>query len=170
MNIERILSRHIVTAPRSASAQAVACLMRDHHVGMVLVTEDPPSQYQAIGIITDRDLALRVSAEGRSPQQTCAGELLTAALYSISATCSVTEAILMMKERGVRRLAVLDEQNRLIGVISVDDVIDALAAEMDALRSIFRTERQQEALLTSDWPLQAAPWQMPAMTAQQAVA
>jgi len=158
MNIERILSRKLVTAPRSATAQAVAKLMLEHHVGMVLVTDDPPNQYQAIGVLTDRDLALRALAPGLPPAQTRAGDLLTASLYSIAVTATIPQTILMMKERGVRRLAVLDDSNRLIGVVSLDDVIDALGVEMDAIRGIYRNERAHEAGSSGPWPLRDAPW------------
>ncbi len=162
MNIERILSRTLVTAPRSASVQTVAKLMLEHHVGMVLVTDDPPNQYQAIGVLTDRDLALRALAPALPAAQTHAGDLLTASLYSIAVTSTIPQTILMMQERGVRRLAVLDESNRLIGVVSLDDVIDALGVEMDAIRGIFRSERAHEAGSSGPWPLRDAPWAAPA--------
>lgn len=106
MKVKRIYSRDVIRAPRSFSLEQVAVLMRQHHVGAVLVTEDEPSDNQAIGIVTDRDLVLQAIAEGIGPREATIADVMTPSIASVSENADIFEALETMRAKGVRRLAV----------------------------------------------------------------
>ena len=144
MNVSRIYTRSLVAAQRSNSLQKAASLMRTHHVGALLVTEDEPNSDRAIGIVTDRDLVVQVIADGISPEKRTIGEVMTLGISTIAETSDVHEAIEVMRSDGIRRLAVADEHGTLLGVLSFDDVIDAIAVELSGLADSIRSERARE--------------------------
>lgn len=144
MNIERIYSRNIIRAPRSCTLQEAALLMRRHHVGALLVTGDQPDQHEVVGIVTDRDLVLEAMADGIDPADATLDEVMTPDLATVSETADLHEAMEIMRENGVRRLAVSNGDGMLVGIVSLDDVIDALGAEVASLTGILRSERERE--------------------------
>jgi len=129
MSIEKLMHRDAVVQPPVASCSAAAELMRDRSVGSIVVVEDEAP----IGVVTDRDLVTRVLAEHRAPDQVTLREVMSAAPIYLSKQRSLDEAIATMKEFGVRRLPVVDVQNRPIGVLSLDDVLIHLAQQVSAL-------------------------------------
>ncbi|HZP91562.1 MAG TPA: CBS domain-containing protein [Burkholderiales bacterium] len=144
MNVERIYSRNIVRVPRSSTLRDAAILMRDYHVGALLVTEDAPNEDRVMGIVTDRDLVLQAMAEGIGPDDATIGEVMTPDLVTIEGEADLHEAMETMRENGVRRLAVTADSGALVGVVSFDDVVDALAAEVGSLAGILKSEREFE--------------------------
>ena len=144
MNVSRIYTRSLIAAQRSNSLQTAAALMRLHHVGALLVTDDEPNSDRAIGILTDRDLVVQVIADGISPEKRTVGEVMTHGISTISEASDVHEAIEVMRSDGIRRLAVADEHGTLLGVLSFDDVIDAIAVELSGLADSIRSERERE--------------------------
>lgn len=160
MNVGQIHSPNLVRVPRSGSLHQAALLMRQHHVGALLVTADPPDNARVIGIVTDRDLVLRGLAMGIGPGDAALGDLLTGGLVTIDAEAGLRDAVEVMRREGVRRLGVTDQRSELVGLVSFDDLVDAIAArfaqsaanasdlavaaEMEALAGILRTERVRE--------------------------
>jgi CBS domain-containing protein len=115
-----------VCAQLDETAFTIARKMRDHRVGSVVVTRgDVP-----LGIITDRDIAIRVVAGGRSPHFTLAADIVTYDATTIPNTASLDTAARMMRERGVRRLPIVNEQNKVTGVVSADDLVALFTAEL----------------------------------------
>jgi CBS domain-containing protein len=143
MNIDRIYSRNIVGAPRSSSLEEAAGLMRQYHVGALVVTDDAPCTDRAIGIVTDRDFVVRGLADGIAATLTI-GELATGALFSIAEHADIHEAMETMRTEGVRRLLVTGDGGAIVGIVSLDDVVDALAAELSSLAGVIRGERDRE--------------------------
>ncbi|HEU0203787.1 MAG TPA: CBS domain-containing protein [Burkholderiaceae bacterium] len=129
MNVGQISSRNIVRVPRSCRLQEAAALMRDFHVGALIVTDDAPADDHAIGIVTDRDLVLKALAEGIGPQEASLGDVMTEGLATVHEAADVHTAMETMREHGVRRVIVTATDGTLVGVVSLDDVIDALAAQ-----------------------------------------
>ncbi len=108
-----------VTAPVADAAQ----IMRDYNIGDVLVMMSDGSLG---GIITDRDLAIRVLAPGYDPHALKVGDVLSDGVRSIGSDQPVTDAVAMMRDHAIRRLPVVDD-GRLMGVVSLGD----LAMERD---------------------------------------
>ncbi|MBS0445869.1 MAG: CBS domain-containing protein [Proteobacteria bacterium] len=134
MNLIDCCRREIVYVDASASLQTAAALMREHHVGALLVTTPGADrQAHACGIVTDRDLAIEVLARGADPGALCIGQVASATILGVPARASVEDAVLRMEQSGVRRLLVTDEDGGVLGILSVDDVVAIVAAELGGL-------------------------------------
>lgn len=133
MRIGEICTRPAVTCERGASARQLAQLMAERHVGDLVVVErgDVP-----LGIVTDRDLAVQVVARGRDPDRVCAGDLMHARLVKVEQSDLVHDAIWHMRSHRVRRLPVVDAHDRLVGVLTADDLARFLADELGAVAGI----------------------------------
>lgn len=154
MKVADICTRQVVVADRAASLQRAASLMREHHVGTLLVTADGGDGVRAVGIVTDRDLVVEAMARGLDLDDTEVGRLATNSLAAVRANASIDEAISAMKEGGVRRLVVTEEDGRIRGIVSLDDVLDGFAHEMlelsQAARGGIERESAQRPALEGD--------------------
>ena len=130
MRIGDICTRSVVTCRRSASVLEVARLMRDRHVGDVIVVDESEGPPTPVGIVTDRDLVVAVLAEGVSADGLCAGDLIVNELITAFESELVYDAIWHMRRKGIRRLPIVDAQCHLRGVLTADDVIRFLAEEL----------------------------------------
>jgi CBS domain-containing protein len=117
VRLSEIMTAGVVTSPPEASAASVAGLMRDHRVGSVVIVDhgDTP-----VAMVTDRDLALRVLAEGASPEHEVGG-FATRPLVCGDPGMELDEAAALMVQHRVRRLPVVEE-GRLIGIVTLDDI------------------------------------------------
>jgi CBS domain-containing protein len=105
------------TVEADRPAMEAARLMRDHDFGDVPVTEGG----RLVGIVTDRDIAVRLVAEGRDPGTAVREVCTSGSLVTVTADTTATEAVRLMREHAVRRLPVLDG-DRLIGIVSLGDM------------------------------------------------
>src|SRR5438105_509501 len=106
--------------PNDTVGQA-ARVMRREDVGPVPVINDDQSR-QLIGIVTDRDLALKVVAESRDSNHTSVLDVMTSTIVVCRAGEDVSSAIRAMEEHQVRRIPVIDDEGRIVGIISQADV------------------------------------------------
>jgi CBS domain-containing protein len=125
----------IITASPSESLTAVARLMDEHNVGAVVIAED----HRPVGIVTDRDLAVGVLARGRSGESSVAG-IMSTPVQTVHRDDGVFDTSDLMRETGVRRLPVVDDDGRLVGVVTFDDVLCVLAQELSNLGRGIRSE------------------------------
>lgn len=139
MNIDSICRHDIVTADRALTLRQAATLMREHHVGALVVTAQTPDGVEARGIVTDRDLVVEAMARGLDAATATVGELSGGRLVTVPGSAGIGEAIAAMQKEGVRRLLVATPEGGLGGVVSIDDLLDALAAEMVGLARAIRT-------------------------------
>lgn len=137
MNVSDLCQRDIITVPASASVRDAAMAMREHHVGALAVT-DPFETGRVIGLVTDRDLVLDLLATGQSPQGQAIGGFCRTELAGVPGTASIGDAVRAMQRSGVRRLLVTGPDNAVTGLVSVDDLLDAVAGELDALADTLR--------------------------------
>ncbi len=149
MHIGEICTRSVVTCRRDASAPEIAQLMRDRHVGDVIVVDEHEGQLTPVGIVTDRDLVVQVMAMGLDPDLLRAGELIVDDLVTAVESEGVYDAIWHMRNKGLRRLPVVDAHNHLRGVLTADDVTAFLAEELTevariAPRQIKREEAERD--------------------------
>ena len=145
MNVARVYTRNVVATRHSSNLQQAAMLMRERHVGALLVIGDEARADSAVGIITDRDLVVQAMAEGVNPQEAKVGDVMTPDVATIGESADIHEAMETMRELGVRRLAVTGEDDTIVGILSFDDIIDALATEVASLADIIRSECDREA-------------------------
>lgn len=121
-NIREVMSPNPVTIPADMAAVDAARLMRDRDIGNIIVM----SENAVLGIVTDRDIAVRVVANQREPSKTTVGDICSKELHSIEHTATVEDAIQMMREKAIRRIPVMDD-GCPVGIVSIGD----LAIERD---------------------------------------
>ena len=145
MNVGQICSRNVVSVPASASLDDAAKLMLDHHVGAVVVTKAPIDQPVPAGIITDRDI-VRAQLERTSDlTRTCVRDVMTPDPLVLNEEDAIEDAIRKMRARGVRRAPVVTSHGLLAGVVSTDDLIAHLAAELAGLARVLEQQPRHEA-------------------------
>lgn len=118
MNIKDIMSTRVEIVAPGTLLHEVAKKMQASDCGSVLVGEND----RLVGMITDRDLALRCVAESHDPEEMTAAQVMTKEILYCRDTDSVEDATLNMTENKVRRLPVLDKDKRLVGIISLGDI------------------------------------------------
>ena len=118
MKLRELMTERVVTAARDDSALSVARTMRDRGVGSVVVTD---AEGDPAGIVTDRDLALRVLAEDRAAADAPIGECATAPLITGEPEMGLEEAAALMVRHRVRRLPIIEGGN-LAGIVTLDDI------------------------------------------------
>lgn len=128
-------AKEMFTAGPQQSLASVARLMRDHNVGTVVVVEDE----KPIGIVTDRDLALAIGAS-ELPPQTPVCEVMTTPITTIRENKDVFEATWYMQGYEVRRLPIVDEDGRLVGIVTMDDLLRLLGRELSNLAEGIKPE------------------------------
>jgi CBS domain-containing protein len=115
------------------SCQKAAQLMRDYKTGALAITVD---QHILEGMITDRDLAVRCMAEGGDPSVELVGDFCDINPSSIYPEADLEQAAEIMRTAGVRRLPVVEDSNRIVGMLSLDDVALDLKRYFDAFAEI----------------------------------
>ena len=144
MRVERVYTRRVVRTTASSTIEQAAELMRRYHVGALIVADDPPGEAEAIGVVTDRDIVVQAVARGFDLRCMGVGDLMTPEVGSIAEHADLHEALEVMRGAGVRRLAVTDHEGRIVGILSMDDVIDGLAADFSSLAGLLKAEVARE--------------------------
>lgn len=143
MSLASLCHREIVCVAGQASARKAAEVMRKHHVGALAVT-DPQDAAHVIGVLTDRDIVLDVLAQGKSADDCTAASLCHPQLVGVPISSTVQEAVAHMLQHGVRRLFVANADGSLSGLISIDDLIEAIAEELGDLSRTLRVNLEKE--------------------------
>ncbi len=145
MKVERVYSRNVVATGRSASLEEAARTMRRFHVGSLIVLEPGDRGPEVAGIVTDRDLVLQGLAEGADPKETRVEKVMSPVVASVPEDAELQEAIERMRAAGVRRLLVTKATGEPAGIVSLDDAVDGLVAELASLAGLMKNELGREA-------------------------
>lgn len=124
-------------------ALVVAQLMRKHHVG-ALVVVDAEEKTQPVGIVTDRDLVLELMAESLDPAIFTAGDIMSVDLVFASPDMDAMDAVQLMRRHRLRRLVIADDATRLVGIVTMEDVLELLARELVDLAAALAGARDRE--------------------------
>jgi len=130
MSVGRICVRTVWTAEPDESLRAAAQRMAEANVGTIVVLDD---ERVPVGILTDRDVMLRCVVDGEDADQTKVSEVMTSPISMVREDTPIEEALNVMATCNVRRLPIVDEKNRLVGILAVDDVVELLAEETSTL-------------------------------------
>jgi CBS domain-containing protein len=114
--------------------------MAEHDVGTLVVVE-PDSLSRAVGIVTDRDLAVRCVAGMRDPESTKVGELMSTPVHAIDEDTPIEEALRQMAGAGTRRLVVTGSGQRMVGILSLDDVLELLIGETASIGQLLHKQQ-----------------------------
>ena len=146
MNTGQLCNRNPITVRKSDELVKAAQLMREKHIGYLVVVEPDVADQslRPVGVLTDRDIVISVVARETDPRALRVGDVMTAHPVTIDATEPVEKALREMRRTGVRRLPVVARHGELIGVLSLDDVLEVLAGELQNLAGSVRNERAIE--------------------------
>lgn len=144
MRIGEICHRDIITLQRDFTVLEAAKLMRQHHVGDVIVIDIRNDVRVPVGIVTDRDLIMEVVATGLDVAVITVGDIMVMELFTIKENADIFEAIQYMRRKTVRRLPVVDEDGGLVGILTLDDMLVLLSEELLNLAKLVGYERKKE--------------------------
>lgn len=144
MSVDKICNHNVVTTEADAGIVDVAVRMREEHVGDVIVVEYRNGRQTPIGILTDRDLVVEVIAQQVDPGTVSVADIMSRAPAVVRKDNGVDYALSTMLQAGVRRLPVVDHNDALVGVLSIDDVLEHLAQQISHLAGALRSEQQRE--------------------------
>lgn len=133
----------VVVADPETTALAAAKLMRKHHVGALVVVDGLESN-RPVGIVTDRDLVLALMAEGLDPEVFTAGDIMSVELVTASAALDAMDAVQLMRANRLRRIVIVDDEGRLAGIVSMEDLLELLTRELAALTAGVIGSRDRE--------------------------
>lgn len=135
----------VVGAPEMTVADA-AKLMRQQHVGCIVVIDRPKAGLGIPkGIVTDRDLVVEIMATGLDPSVMTIGDIMTGDIATIRGDATPLDAMVMMRSKGVRRLPVVTQNGHLIGLIAFDDLLEVVTDELSDLTRAVGREQAREA-------------------------
>jgi CBS domain-containing protein len=144
MPIGEICNREVVVAWRNDTALEASRLMRQHHVGNVVVVDDQNGVQVPVGIVTDRDLIMEIMAPELDGATITVGDIMLRELVTVKESTGVFEAIQYMRQKAVRRLPIVDESGGLVGILTLDDLLELLSEEFHEIAKLVRNEQQKE--------------------------
>jgi signal-transduction protein with cAMP-binding, CBS, and nucleotidyltransferase domain len=136
MIVKDVMTSPVITTEEAASANKVATLMLDNKVGCVIIVDKIGN---AIGIVTERDLVVRVLAKNLAPSNAKAKDFMTSPLVTVDPDAAVTDAARMMSKKDIRRLGVL-YRGRLVGIVSSKDILDVMPELLEIMQERTRIE------------------------------
>lgn len=140
MTVGRICSRSVDWASPDESVQVAAQRMHSRKVGTLVILN--PARHP-LGLVTDRDLTVRVLGEGRDAATTSVADVMTPAVKTVREDCPIELALEIMRKGTFRRLPVVNEQNQLVGLLSIDDILDLLSEEFRSIGRLLMGESPQ---------------------------
>lgn len=144
MTIGKLCNPNVATIHADASLEAAAKLMREAHVGDLVVVEQRGSNTVPIGILTDRDIVIEVLAEAVDPKSLRVGDIMSADVTTVREDNGLEFTLRTMREFGVRRLPVIDHVGALTGVVSMDDIVRFLARLAADIGDALEVEQYRE--------------------------
>lgn len=140
MGIEDLVKKPPVSLTADAKCIEAAEVMREQNVGSIVVADGG----KPLGVITDRDLVVRVMARNEDPGELTVGEVMSKDPGFVIRTRSIDEVLATMRQLGVRRIPVVDENGELDGLVSMDDLIVAISGQLEDLAVVIASEIESE--------------------------
>lgn len=144
MLLKDVCTTDVVCCGRETTLQEVARMLRSKHTGDVIVLDDPEGTRVPAGLITDRDIVVKVLGADLDHRKVTAGQIMRTPLITASETEDSTLAIARMRTHGVRRLPVTGAGDRLVGIVTLDDLLRLIIEDASALLRIIAKEQDVE--------------------------
>jgi predicted transcriptional regulator len=145
MAISEFCNREVVFATKDMNIPEVAQLMRQFHVGDVVVVDEIGGRRIPVGIVTDRDVVVQIIAPSLNIKDFCVGDIMSAQLIVVQEKEGIFDTIRLMRAKAVRRILVVSQDGGLVGIVSADDILELLAEEITALAKVAPREQEREA-------------------------
>ena len=144
MNVGQVCNREVIVVSRDATIMKACQLMRQYHVGTLLVVDERDGQRYPVGIMTDRDIVVELLAEELPLEKISIGDAMSFELLTAVDTDDLLVTIKRMRSKGVRRAPVVSADGALVGLLAVDDLIELLAEQLTDLVSLIANEQNRE--------------------------
>jgi CBS domain-containing protein len=144
MNAGEICNREVIIVNRDQTILDAARIMREYHVGDVVVVEDRNGEKAPVGILTDRDIVIEILAKDLNADEIQIGDAMSFDLLTVQEEDEILETVKQMRGKGVRRIPVVNKQGGLEGIITVDDLLDLIAEQLEDLVSLISAGQRQE--------------------------
>jgi CBS domain-containing protein len=147
MTIGTICTARVITVDRGLDIAAAAAVMRENRIGYLIVTD--PGGAAPIGVITDRDIVVKVVAKDVDAHTLTVGDVMTPDPLTAAEDDGISETLHRMRRLGVRRVPVVGPRGQVSGVLSIDDVVDHLVSQLSDVAGSIRNESQRKEILRS---------------------
>jgi CBS domain-containing protein len=144
MRVGEVCNRDVVIVDGDAPLREAAGIMREQHVGSVVVVSTDNKVTRPIGVVTDRDLVVAAFAEDVDLDAVSVKDVMSADLIAAAAEDDLWYTVQRMSDKGVRRLPVTDAAGALQGILALDDLIELVAEAMNNLAGLIRHGQQRE--------------------------
>jgi CBS domain-containing protein len=134
----------VVSCPATMHVADAARLMREKHVGDLVVVSNSPDGRTPLGVVTDRDIVVEVLGNGRDPEKTLLSSFMRTPVVMALDSEDSAQAIERMRTHGVRRLPIVNGRGELVGIVTLDDLLRLLIADADALLQILDRGQARE--------------------------
>ncbi len=144
MTLKSICNREVVIAQKNDTLVEVAKLMREYQVGSIVIVEERNGLRYPVGIVTDRDLVIELIAKEVDINSVTLGDVMYRDIILGKENDDINETIKIMRQRGIRRLPVVDDRGVLVGIVTMDDLIDLIAEELKDLVALIGKQQNLE--------------------------
>ncbi len=145
MTVGEICNREVIVIQRDETILEAAKLMRQFHVGAVIVVDKQNNRQVPVGIVTDRDLVVEILATELDETVITVGDIMAPEIFSVQENTATHEAIDFMRRKTIRRLPIVDETGELVGILTLDDALQLLSEQLLDLAKLVRYEQKKEA-------------------------
>jgi predicted transcriptional regulator len=144
MSVQSVYNPNVATIDHDEDARRAAQMMRETHVGDLIVTESRDGRLTPVGTVTDRDIVIELVAREMNPADIRVGDMIYRDLVSVREDAGIAFALQEMRKGGVRRVPVVNAHGELVGVLVLDDVIEYLARQLDEVAGTIRHQQVVE--------------------------
>ena len=144
MDIREICKPVVVVAYKGMALNEAARVMREHHVGCLVVVEERQLGKMPIGMLTDRDITVSVVAKDLDARTLAVSEAMSTDVVSVRDDDNILDALAVMRRRGVRRAPVVTRAGVLAGIVTLDDLLRIIVAQLDDLVGAISVELEAE--------------------------
>lgn len=144
LNTGEVCTRSVTIAFRYTSLNGAARLMRENHVGCLVVVDETNGMRYPVGMLTDRDIVTAVIASDLDAKLLQVEDVMSTDLLCAREDDSLIDLVRNMRRKGVRRIPVVGAQGDLVGLVSLDDVLDVVVQELGLLVAAIDSAGQRE--------------------------
>jgi predicted transcriptional regulator len=144
MRVDNLCNRNAIVAEQNTNVLRAAELMREHHVGSLVIIDSSSNGRKPIGIVSDRDIVIEVLAKGISLKETRLKDIMNQDLICVRDTDDTMDVVRIMCMEGIRRVPVIDSAGNLVGILTMDDVFEMLAGELSNLAILICRQQRHE--------------------------
>lgn len=144
MTLKTICNREVLIAQKNDTPVEAAKLMREYHAGSIVIIEERNGVRYPVGLVTDRDLVIELIAKEVDINSVTLGDVMYRGIILGKENDDVNETIMIMRQRGIRRLPVVDDSGALVGIVTLDDLIDLIAEQLKDIATLIGKQQNVE--------------------------